>query len=71
MLDFVARLDDGHGRNDLLNLIVAVSGQKDGKIGRDKAAKVPTGEGTCGYTSNWESIKALVRWSVPGGFEYQ
>jgi hypothetical protein len=30
-----------------------------------------TGEGTCGYTSNWESIKAIVRWNVPGGFEYQ
>jgi hypothetical protein len=32
---------------------------------------VPTGEGTRGYTSNWESIKAVVRWNVPSGFEYQ
>ena len=38
--DFIVRLDDGHGRDDPLNLIVEVSGQKTGKIGKEKAAKV-------------------------------
>jgi type III restriction enzyme len=36
--DFLVRLDDGHGRDDLLNLIVEVSGEPR----RDKAAKVAT-----------------------------
>ena len=38
MPDFIARVDDGHGREDLLNLIVEVSGQRD----KDKDAKVST-----------------------------
>ncbi|MDP6636773.1 MAG: hypothetical protein QGG42_17880 [Phycisphaerae bacterium] len=38
--DFIVRLDDDHGRDDPLNLIVEVSGQKTGKIGKEKAAKV-------------------------------
>ncbi len=36
--DFIVRLDDGHGRDDLLNLIVEVSGE----ARKDKAAKVAT-----------------------------
>jgi type III restriction enzyme len=36
--DFIACLDDGHGPDDLLNLIVEVSGEKK----KDKAAKVAT-----------------------------
>jgi type III restriction enzyme len=36
--DFIARIEDGHGPDDLLNLIVEVSGA--GR--RDKAAKVAT-----------------------------
>lgn len=36
--DFIARLDDGRGPNDLLNLIVEVTGEKK----KDKAAKVAT-----------------------------
>jgi type III restriction enzyme len=38
MPDFIVRLDDGHGRDDPLNLIVEVTGQK----GKDKAAKTST-----------------------------
>jgi len=36
--DFIVRLTDGHGREDLLNLIVEVSGERK----KDKAAKVAT-----------------------------
>ena len=36
--DFIVRMDDGQGRDDLLNLIVEVSGQAK----KDKAAKVST-----------------------------
>ena len=36
--DFILRVDDGHGRDDLLNLIVEVSGE----ARKDKAAKVAT-----------------------------
>jgi type III restriction enzyme len=36
--DFIARLDDGRGREDLLNLIVEVTDEKK----KDKAAKVGT-----------------------------
>jgi len=38
MPDFIGRIDDGHGREDLLNLIIEVSGQRD----KDKDAKVST-----------------------------
>jgi type III restriction enzyme len=36
--DFIVHVDDGHGRDDLLNLIVEVSGE----ARKDKAAKVAT-----------------------------
>jgi type III restriction enzyme len=36
--DFIARIDDGHGHADLLNLILEVTGEKK----KDKAAKVAT-----------------------------
>jgi type III restriction enzyme len=36
--DFIARLDDGHGKDDPLNLIVEVTGEKD----KEKEAKVST-----------------------------
>jgi type III restriction enzyme len=38
MPDFIARIDDGHGRDNPLNLIIEVSGQRD----KDKDAKVST-----------------------------
>lgn len=38
MPDFLVRLDDGNGRNDLLNLVLEVSGE----ARKDKAAKVAT-----------------------------
>ena len=38
MPDFIVRLDDGRGREDLLNLLVEVTGERD----KDKAAKVAT-----------------------------
>jgi type III restriction enzyme len=38
MPDFIARIDDGRGKDDLSNLIVEVSGQRD----REKEAKVAT-----------------------------
>ena len=41
MPDFIAHVDDGHGSDDLLNLIVEVTGQRD----RAKAAKVDTARG--------------------------
>lgn len=36
--DYLVRLDDGHGRDDLLNMIIEVSGE----ARKDKAAKVAT-----------------------------
>lgn len=36
--DFIACIDDGHGREDLLNLLIEVTGEKK----KDKAAKVAT-----------------------------
>ena len=36
--DFIARMDDGHGADDPLNLILEVTGEKK----KDKAAKVAT-----------------------------
>ena len=36
--DFIVRIDDGHGPDDPLNLIVEVTGEKK----KDKAAKVAT-----------------------------
>jgi type III restriction enzyme len=36
--DFIAKVDDGHGRDNLLNLIIEVTGKKD----KDKEAKVST-----------------------------
>ena len=39
--DFV-RQDDGRGRDDRLNLIVEVTGQKNGKVGEKRAAKAAT-----------------------------
>ncbi len=70
--DFIARLDDGHGSEDLLNLIVEVTGAKD----RDKEQKVSTAKtlwvpsvnnagdwGRWAYLEirdPWESRKALL-----------
>jgi len=36
--DYVVRIDDGHGRDDLLNLIIEVTGERK----KDKAVKVAT-----------------------------
>lgn len=36
--DFIAHMDDGHGKDDPLKLVIEVTGQKD----KDKEAKVAT-----------------------------
>ncbi len=38
MPDFIAKINDGYGENDLLNLVVEVTGEKK----KDKEAKVET-----------------------------
>jgi len=71
MPDFIVRLDDGHGQNDPLNLIVEVSGQKDGKIGKDKAAKVATARNlwvpavnNAGSWGRWAFIEITDPWDA-------
>jgi hypothetical protein len=44
---------------------------KSGRFATAPNLWIPTGEGTRGYTSNWESIKAIIRWNIPDGFGYQ
>jgi hypothetical protein len=56
-----------HHRSDQ----VASQRYKSGRFATAPNLWVPTGEGTCGYTSNWESIKAIIRWNIPGGFKYK
>jgi len=65
--DFIVRLDDGHGKEDPLNLLVEVSGEKK----RDKAAKVSTARnlwvpainnhGTCG---RWAFLEISDPWDT-------
>lgn len=71
MPDFIVRLDDGHGRDDPLNLIVEVSGQKDGKQGRLKQAKVTTARtlwvpavNNAGTWGRWAFIEITDPWDA-------
>ncbi len=65
--DFVARIDDGHGPDDLLNLIIEVTGEKK----RDKAAKVATAKTLWipavrnhGGLGRWEFIEIDDPWNA-------
>jgi len=65
--DFIARIDDGHGTADLLNLIVEVTGEKK----KDKAAKVATARtlwvpaiNNHGGFGRWAFIEAADPWDV-------
>lgn len=58
LTDFIARIDDGHGEDDLLNLIIEVSGEK-----RDaKDAKVATVESL--WVPAVNHAKRFGRWGV-------
>jgi type III restriction enzyme len=67
--DFIVRLDDGHGSDDLLNLVIEVSGA--GR--RDKAAKVATARNRwvpavnnhAGY-GRWAFIEVTDPWEAAG-----
>ena len=65
--DFIVRLDDGHGRDNLLNLIVEVSGE----ARKDKAAKVSTARdlwveavNNHGGFGRWEFIEISDPWDA-------
>ncbi|SMH58076.1 type III restriction enzyme [Picosynechococcus sp. OG1] len=67
MPDFIARVDDGHGEDDLLNLIVEVSGE----ARRDKAIKVQTARNFWlpavnghGGLGRWEFINITDPWDA-------
>ena len=65
--DFIFRIDDGHGADDLLNLIVEVTGERK----KDKAAKVATARtlwvpaiNNHGGFGRWAFIEADDPWDV-------
>ncbi|NDK14122.1 MAG: restriction endonuclease subunit R [Armatimonadetes bacterium CG_4_10_14_3_um_filter_66_18] len=65
--DFLARLDDGQGKDDLLNLIIEVTGQKD----TDKEAKVATARSLWvpavnnhGGFGRWEFVEVRDPWAA-------
>lgn len=67
MPDFLARIDDGHGRDDPLNLIIEVTGDRD----RDKAAKVSTARtlwvpavNNAGTWGRWAFIEITDPWDA-------
>ncbi|MBE3073216.1 MAG: DEAD/DEAH box helicase family protein [Acidobacteria bacterium] len=67
--DFLARVDDGHGPGDLLNLIVEVSGE----ARKDKAAKVATARtlwvpamNTHGGYGRWAFVQITDPWDAIG-----
>jgi len=71
--DFIVRLNDGRGTGDPLNLIVEVSGQKDGKIGEEKAAKVATARNlwvpavnNAGTWGRWAFVEIADPWDAQG-----
>jgi type III restriction enzyme len=66
MPDFIARIDDGHGGENRLNLIVEVTGAKD----KDKEAKVSTARtlwvpavNNAGTWGRWEFIEIRDPWN--------
>lgn len=67
--DFIVRLDDGHGPDDLLNLIVEVSGEPR----RDKAVKVATARNLWvpamnndGRFGRWAFVEVTDPWDAKG-----
>ncbi len=67
--DFIACLDDGHGPDDLLNLLVEVTGEKK----KDKAAKVSTARtlwvpaiNNHGGFGRWAFIEVADPWNAQG-----
>jgi len=65
--DFIVRLDDGRGRDDPLNLIVEVTGERD----KDKAAKVATARNlwipaanNAGTWGRWAFIEIADPWDA-------
>jgi len=65
--DFIARLDDGHGPNDPLNLIIEVTGERK----KDKAAKVATARtlwvpavNNHGGFGRWDFIEIADPWNA-------
>jgi type III restriction enzyme len=61
--DFIARIDDGHGPDDLLNLIIEVTGEDK----KDKAAKVETAKtlwinNHCGF-GRWAFLEVKDPWN--------
>ncbi len=65
--DFIARIDDGHGKNDLLNLIVEVSGrekkEKKEKVATAKELWVPAINANGGY-GRWSFLETTDPWNV-------
>jgi len=71
--DFIVRLDDGRGTGDPLNLIVEVSGQKEGKVGEEKAAKVAAARNlwvpavnNAGTWGRWAFVEIADPWDAKG-----
>ena len=71
MPDFIVRLGDRSASDEPLNLIVEVSGQKTGKIGKDKAAKVAAARNlwipavnNAGAWGRWDFIEIADPWDA-------
>lgn len=67
--DFIVRLDDGHGPDDPLNLIVEVTGEKD----KDKEAKTATAQNlwvpavnNAGTWGRWAFVEVDDPWDATG-----
>jgi type III restriction enzyme len=67
MPDFLVRVDDGRGKDDPLNLIIEVSGERDA----DKAAKVATARNlwvpavnSAGTWGRWDIIEIADPWDA-------
>ena len=65
--DFIVRIDDGKGSDDVLNLIIEVTGEKDA----DKETKVSTAKSlwisavnNCGEFGRWAFIEILDPWNA-------
>lgn len=65
--DFIVRFDDGHGTDDLLNLIIEVTGEKK----KDKAAKVQTARtlwvpavNNHGGFGRWDFVEIVDPWDA-------
>ncbi|MFI4917553.1 MAG: BPTD_3080 family restriction endonuclease [Phycisphaerales bacterium JB060] len=69
--DFIVKLDDGHGKDDPLMLVLEVSGQKDGAIGAAKAAKTETARtlwvpavNNAGRWGRWAFVEVSDPWDL-------